>query len=574
MPASENNQFKDLIDGLKSSNRDEKLLSVAALGILGISEHASHLQDLLSSPDQEIVNQVLKSLGQIGNPSSVKHIVEFIVDDKALLAETAAHALSSFNFSPALDVVIKACGSDQPPAIRRRLLELLATYDDVRVASLMNEILGQTRDPELLASAVGYFIRHPSSERHTSLKMLSGSDNWAVSLAANLALSRLKDEGACAHVRRLIKSGNAEVRQAIVEALVSRPLIEDRNLFTQLFEDGRPRIREIAIEGLALFGADERISILRQWLARETDHKIKLLLLKKAEKEKSPLLYEEFYRQLQVSDDQVRNTAINAIAVMGEKISDRILVDFDRMPLVVREQMILVLGQIGGGKVIKTVRECLHAKERWLRINAVEACARLRTSELDNELIAILNNSETDIWVRATAIAALGRSKNQQAAEIIASQLKHEDARVRANAVEALSEINWPQLPQICHELLHDRNDRVRVNSAIALWKSGHQEVFGELEKMARDRSRWVRSSAVFALGRIQDHQSTPILLKMLQDQEDIVYRNAIEAISEQGDLRAILPLLKEVHSGRLSAEFYQRSLNRYTDNVHRHLSS
>ncbi len=112
----------------------------------------------------------------------------------------------------------------------------------------------------------------------------------------------------------------------------------------------------------------------------------------------------------------------------------------------------------------------------------------------------------------------------------------------------------------------------MRVNSAIALWKSGHQEVFTELEKMSRDRSRWVRSSAVFALGRIQDHQGTPILLKMLHDHEDIVYRNAVEALAEQGDMRAMLPLLKEARSGRLSSDFYERNLQRYTENIHRSL--
>jgi HEAT repeat protein len=428
----------------------------------------------------------------------------------------------------------------------------------------MNEILGQTRDPELLASAVSYFIRHPSTERHTSLKMLSGSDNWNVSLAANIALSRLKDEGAMAQIRRLVKSSNAEVRQIIAESLVCRPLIEDRVIFSALFEDARPRIREIAVEGLALFGADERISILRRWIAHETDHKIRLALLKKAQNEKSALLYDEFYRLLQTSDDEIRNTAISGIAMMGEKIIDRILVDFDRMPLVVREQMILVVGQIGGSKVVRNVSECLTAKERWLRINAVEASARINADELNSELVKMLNSSETDIWVRATAVSALGRSGNADYAEIIARQLKHEDARVRANAVEALSLLGWSGLPQECHRLLHDRNDRVRVNSAIALWKSGHQEVFAELEKMSRDRSRWVRSSAVFALGRINDHEGTPILLKILKDSEDIVYRNAIEALAQQGDLRAILPLLKEARKGRLPDEFYEKAMTIY----------
>lgn len=568
MTESAKSRFQNLIDGLKSTNKEEKLLSVAALGILRVRQHADALADLLSSPDREVVEQVVKALGRIGNTGSVKHIVEFIINDDGKLAETAFIALKNFNFLPAVDVVIRACSADQPPSVRKRLLELLTDYDDKRVAALMNEILGQTRDPELLTAAVNYFIRHPSTERHTSLKMLAGNDNWGVSLAANIALSRLKDEGAYAHVRRLVKSSNAEVRQVIAEALVSRPIIEDRSIFSALFEDSRSRIREIAIEGLSLFSVDERISILRRLLSVESEQTIKLLLIKKAEAEKSVLLYDELYKLLQSSEEKIQSSAIEAVAAMGEKISDRILIDFDRMPLVVKEQMILVLGQLGGDKVLRTIKESLTAKERWLRINAVDAAARMNSEELNNQLVMMLKASETDIWVRASAVAALGRSFNTDYAEAVAEQLKHDDARVRANAIEALSELKWSGLPEACHRLLHDRNDRVRVNSAIALWRSGHQEVFAELEKMSRDKSRWVRSSAVFALGRIKDHQGTPILLKMLADSEDMVYRNAVEALAEQGDLRAMLPLLKEARGGRLLIDFYEKALTRFTETI------
>lgn len=48
MPETDKNRFQNLIDGLKSTNREEKLLSVSALGILQIQQHADYLADLLS----------------------------------------------------------------------------------------------------------------------------------------------------------------------------------------------------------------------------------------------------------------------------------------------------------------------------------------------------------------------------------------------------------------------------------------------------------------------------------------------------------------------------------------------
>ena len=568
MSEAEKGRFQNLIEGLNNPDREEKLLSVAALGILKISQHADALVDLLASQDEEVVEQVLIALGRIGNPSSVKYIVEFISSDKEKIARTAYSVLQNINLFPSLDVVIKAAGSDQPHEIRKKFIDLLSAYEDVRVSSLMNEILGQTRDHNLLVSAIRYFIRFPNPERHTVLKMLSGNSNWEVALAASLALSRLKDEGAFSQVRRLAKSGNAEVRQEIVDSINTYPLIEDRNIFQMFFEDSRSSIREAALKGIELFGSDERISIVRNWLARETDKNVRKLLIERAAKEHSPLFYDEFYRFLKSNDEEIKALAIEAISDMGEKIADRIIIDFDRMPLVIREQMILVLGKIGGDKVTKIIEECLDAKERWLKINAVEAAACVHDDSLYHKLIEILSRRETDVWVTATAVSALGRSRRHEYAELVAAQLGHEDARVRANAIEALADLAWLGLPDACHRLMHDRNDRVRVNAAIALWKSGHEEVFAELEKMSRDKSRWVRSSAVFALGQIKDREGTYILLNLLSDSEEIVYRNAVEALAELGDMRALLPLLKESRKNRIPHEVLVEALKKFSKSI------
>ncbi|MEW6708268.1 MAG: HEAT repeat domain-containing protein [Candidatus Riflebacteria bacterium] len=570
MPEAEKGRFKHLIEGLKSPDREEKLLSIAALGIIGAPQHADLLADLLSSPDEEVVEQVMVAMSRIGNPSSVKYLIEFITSENQRLANSAFNVLAEINLNPALPVAIKAAGADQPPEIRRRIIDILSNYEDIRVSSLMNEILGQTRDHGLLVAAIRYFVRCPSAERHTVLKMLATNSNWEVALAANLALSRLKDEGAFSQIRRLAKSGNSDIRQLIVEALNEYPLIEDRNIFQMFFEDSRSSVREAALRGIDLFGADERITIIRHWMHRETDKKIKKLLISRAAKEHTTLFYDEFYRNLQTSDEDLKKLAIEAIAEMGEKIADRIIIDFDRMPLVVREQMILVLGKIGGDKVVKIVEESLQAKERWLRINAVEAAASIHDDSLYQRLIELLKKRDTDVWVRATAVSALGRSRKHDYAEVVASQLNHEDARVRANAIEALADLAWLGLPDACHKMMHDRNDRVRVNAAIALWKSGHEEVFAELEKMSRDKSRWVRSSAVFALGQIKDREGAHILLNLLSDPEEIVYKNAVEALAEMGDMRALIPLLKESRKNRLPAEIFAAALKKFSHSIHR----
>lgn len=568
MTETSKKRFEKLIDGLKSSDREVKLMSIAALGILRIKKHSEALCDLLSSTDLEILAAVIKSLGQIGNPDSAKYLIDFVSNPNEKISNEALNSLKKIDLSSVEDVIIKSCSADQPVQLRKKIVEVLSDYNDVRVSSLMNEILGQTRDPELLSETISYYIKYPSPERHTSLKMLAGNGNWSVSLTANLALSRLKDESAFSQIKRLAKSSNSDVRQIIVNSLNYHPIIEDRDIYQILFNDNRASIRMASLEGLCLFAADERIKIIKNWLSLEKDKNIRIQLVKKAASEKTPLLFDELFKLLQSTDEELQKASINALGEIGEKIVDRILLDYERMPLLLREQLLLVLGRIGSPKASYLVKEALFAKERWLRINAIEATVNIQAPELIDALLNIVKDSNTDIWVMATAVSAVGRINNPKGIELLVPHLKNKDARVRANTIESLSTYKWEGLAEACFSMLKDRNDRVRVNAAIALWKSGHSEVFAELEKMSRDRSRWVRASAVFALGQIDDPEGIPILIRMLHDNEDMVYRNTLEALSWHGDLRALIPLLNEANRGRLKPEFYEMILDRFAQTI------
>ena len=568
MTESSKNRFKKLIDGLKSPDREVKLMSIASLGILKQKQHSELLCDLLSSPDKEVITAIIKSLGQIGNPGSVKYLIDFISNPDERISKEAFSSLKRIDLSSVYDVVINACSPDQPTSLRVKLVEILSDYENEKVSSLMNEILGQTRDSELLTSAIGYFVKYPSAERHTVLKMLAGDGNWNISLASNLALSRLKDEGAIAQIKRLTQSANSEVRTIIVKALNSHPIIEDREIYKMLFEDSRANIRELSLVGMQLFASDERITLIRRWLASENDNNIRMSLVRLAGKEKSPMLFDELFKLLLSSDEILQRASIEALGDIGEKIVDRILLDYERMPLLLKEQLLLVLGQIGSYKGAYLVKDALFAKERWLRINAIEAASKLKTPELVEALINIIKSPKEDIWVLATAISVMGRLKDRKIVDFIIPHLKNEDGRVRANSIDTLSTFKWEGLPEACMPMLKDRNDRVRVNAAIALWRSGHSEVFAELEKMSRDRSRWVRASAVFALGQIDDPEGVPILIRMLHDPEEMVYRNALDALSNSGDLRAMIPLLNEANRQRLSPEFYADILEKFAQTV------
>ncbi|RCK78699.1 MAG: hypothetical protein OZSIB_1226 [Candidatus Ozemobacter sibiricus] len=570
MTAPESKKFAQIIKGLSSRDREEKLLAIRALGILRVPEHAELLIDLLGSNDELVVTAVLQALGHLRHPKTVKYLLEFLPSENRTLAATALEALSRFSFSvdAVLDQVLKAAGPEQPAPVRQRLMALVGTVKDPRVSAFMCEVIGQTKDPSLLVEAVRYFVRYPSADRSTILRMLCGHSQWEVSLLANLALSRLGDDGARAQWKRLLKAPAQPIRVFLLEALNLNPVPADREAYEVFAQDPHPQVRRLALGGLRVFSAEERVRFLHDGLTRERDEGVRAALLEAALQEKHPSFYPEFLGLLTSSVEAQKRLGMAGLSAMGEQILPRLLADLPRLALVVKEKVLLVLGNIGGEKARQALLPFLGARERWLRINAVEALAATPSPAVLSRLVEMLKHEE-DIWVKASLLSAVARLGSKAQAPLLLEHLQAKDARVRANAVEGLWRIGAHDQAGALQPLLHDPNDRVRVNAAIALWKMGHREVLGILSTMLREGTKWVRSSAAFALGEIGDKEATPALLELLSVREDVVYRNVLEALGKIGDLRALIPLLREQERQRVPEATMNAILERFTEKLH-----
>jgi HEAT repeat protein len=561
MTDAERKRFAGLVAALSSRLREEKLQAIKAMRLLRLPEHADALTDLLATPDEEILVETLLALGRIGHPRSLKYVLDFVPSDRPVVAAAALEALAGFNILPVLDLILHSAAPDRPVPLRKPIITLIAEINDIRVATLMGEILGQSQDPHLLAEALGYFTRFPSPDRLDALRKLAGSGQWEVALGANIALSRLKDEAARGHLKRLLKSPAHPIRMALVQGLRRRPLIEDRELFQGLFTDSHPGVRLAALEGLTLFAADERVRLLTEWLPKEKDEGVRQALFAKAALENHPALYPVFLPFLSSSSPEQRRLGVEALSAMGERIIDRLLAEFDRLPLVIREQLLLVMGNIGGNQALEKVLGCLDSRERWIRINAIDSLARLQAFAAGPRLVEMLARPDLDVWVRATIVSVLGRLEFPRGRKVLLDHLVHKDARVRANAVEGLVRSGDHTLSDVLRRFLEDPNDRVRVNAAIGMWRLGDVSVIPALVAMTKNPSKWVRSSAAFALGEIGDKSATPSLLDLLTDKEELVYRNVVEALGKIGDARALLPLLEESQKNRLDPAQIEKTL-------------
>ncbi|MBF0542882.1 MAG: HEAT repeat domain-containing protein [Candidatus Riflebacteria bacterium] len=565
-PAKTSRVHEMLKVGLSSKNKAEKLFTIKAMGILRKPEFSDSLVDVLSSPDPEIVESVIETLGKLGNPNAIKYLLPYLFDEIPEIADVAFKALMCFNMRPVIPSVLKAASNDKPPTVRKRLLSLITGINDPKVAGAITDTLGQTQDPSILIEALSYFVKFPAPDKSTIFKMLAGSNNWEVAMYADLALSRIGDESARSKLKKLAKSPASPMRHSLVTGLNKAPMVQDREIFEILLRDPHPAIRMAALGGFDAFPASDRQPLILELLGREKDEAIRVALYDRAIKEKSVLFFSEFQKLLTLSNEASKDRGRHGIIEMGQMVVEKILNGFSKMTLEMKEQMLLVLGEIGDRKALPTLTTALSSKERWLKLNAISGIERMREKPFAARFVEMLN-TETDPWIVATLISAISHLEGQPELESMKKFLSHQDGRVRANAVEAISKVKSPEVFSILEPLLRDGNDRVRVNASVFLWKLGNHSIIDKLSVMAKEPSKWVRASAAYALGEIGDHEPVPVLLELLNDREDVVYRNTIEALGKIKDARSIIPLLKEKENKRVAPEVFDLIFKSFSEN-------
>lgn len=558
----------EIVSDLSSECKERKVVAVIALGVLKVKKYADRIVDLLASADEEIVKESIKALGRINNKSSVKHLLEFILKNDEKFSSLAYETLNNIDLEPAVKTIVNCCDSDLSPQIRALILNLACKIKLPEVAKLMSQVLGQSKDKDCLCAAVKYFICNPAAEHHTTLKMLSSERDWELALSATVALSRLKDHGSAAQLKRLVRTGNYKVRRLIVDLVKQHLIIEDRDLFCYLFEDPRGEIREASVPGLSLFALDERVKIIKDWLARETDSKIYNLVLKKAAEQKSQVFFSDFYNLLHSNDDSKRKIALYALKTLDKNAVEAIIAGFDKMPLLVKEQVIILVGRLKTETSRNLIIKCLNAKERWLRINAVAAAEF--DDQLQESIFKLLQEDSIDPWVLARAATAAGTFKNPCFQEPLLKHLQHSDPRVRANCIDALSRLNYSEMVLICKKMIADRNDRVKVNAAIALHRCADESAFEYLKKMASSKNRWVRASAAFALGQINDNNALTILTELFSDSDEMVYINALKSVSLKDDISMLKPLVSALRKKRVTTKICEEILETFSTNIRR----
>lgn len=177
------------------------------------------------------------------------------------------------------------------------------------------------------------------------------------------------------------------------------------------------------------------------------------------------------------------------------------------------------LGQSGQADAVPELsRAAREDADTSVRINAIAALAALGGAEIEQDLLAFLDDAEAE--VQAAGLRGLADEKFAAAA-----------ARVGQLLVE---------------------NVELRGTAADVLGKMGNPDAVPFLQQVADDADSDVRTRIAFALGKLADPQAVPTLIDLLQDPEWSVRANAAQALGMIGDSsarNALEDMRKDPHS-------------------------
>lgn len=175
---------------------------------------------------------------------------------------------------------------------------------------------------------------------------------------------------------------------------------------------------------------------------------------------------EPLVRCLRDGDWQVRDAAVEAIAMIGSPAVDlllRYIRDYDA-----RKSVIKALGKINDERVLDPLISMLHNDE--FKDDATWALAELGQPAVGRLLECLKNQDDV---IRKQAILALGEIKDASCVDLLIERLQDPDWFIRLSSAAALEKIGDPRGREAIKPLMKDPDlvVRLRIERMLAAWK-------------------------------------------------------------------------------------------------------
>ena len=443
-------------------------------------------------------------LGRVGSAKAVPALLETVQatqTEDSDVREIALRALARIADPQAVGPLLIALANAEP-WLAPRIADILARHGDAAVDPLL-AVLNDSTHPTARAWAANVLgeVRAPRAFPVLVRSLDDPNDEVRAKTAA--ALGRLGDRRAVpALLERLLTDPAAFVRVRIASALAQfdGPEIVDR--LVRALGDSAWWVRMRGVEALEQIGPGAE----------------------------GPLLL-----ALNDPDPEIRKRAAVSLERLGVpgKLLDRIEQDDGA------EEASSTLDRLAGDGSRELLAELLHHASPRVRAVVLQALGQAGRSDLTPELVEVASR-DTDVALRALAIATLQRLKASTPLPVIAKAVTDASAEVRVAAVGLLGHSDDRRALGLLRSQLEDSEPRVRAAAVTAISERGGIGIEQDLLPLLLDPEPVVREAAVTAAGHAELRSLAPALLERLADEDDNVRRAAAIAIGRVGDRSAV----------------------------------
>jgi HEAT repeat protein len=472
------------------------------------------LNEMAKDERSEVRVLVVTLVGEMGDPDGGKILWSLTRDETESVRTTAAGSLARLSQSTPVAASWDGLKDDRAD-VRRLTAAMLRQFADPSAGSALMEAV---RDPDDM-------VRMEA----VSALAVCGSSASVPALAGAL------------------KDKNALVRSAAASALAHFDATTSIPVLIEALNDPDFHVRATAIMSLSSTAGyqKERIALIVDPIAAKLQNDSYALVrdraadaLAHADDEKSiaalvhAIVSDDREARLHAHEGIIRSRAVSALPGLTEHLHDS---NRD-----VREKIIRIFGEIGGGEQLPAVIEALNDKDAVVRLAAVQALRRLRGDNVVEALDTKCN--DTDANVRAESARTLGMLGERKALPKLVELLRDSNGFVRAAAAEALGKLGDRSATSALIAVLTGDNKEAASASEQEGLVIGTQP--GSLPEIARMKVIEEKIIAAKALGDIRDPASVDPLIEHGLKSEDAGLRaESAVSLGKIGEPRAVEPL-------------------------------
>lgn len=445
--------------------------------------------------------------------AQVNTLVQGLGDEDERVSSVSANELCAIG-EPAVDPLIKALKDDNPQVRSLAAQDLGIIGDKKAINSLIEALKDPT--PEVRMNASFSLGELQAIEAVEPLIELLKDENGEVVRYAVITLGMLKDPRATEPLCEVLKRDDASISY-------------DGD--SDMRYTGNSNIRSEAVLALGEIGDLRAVDTLLDLLA---DKEIGNSAASSLGRIKGEYVFGKLIKLL---DSKNPTTRINAVAVY------QYIQDPDAVPILirmlndqvpeVRREAAYVLGNFKKPEEIAQTEEPLINALGDSKIEVQAAAASSLGSIESKKAIPLLGEliQSKDSILCETAIHALGRYKDPEAADVLIAALGNENSHIRMEIVYSLMEVGDTRAVDPLISLLGDENYKVRQSAATGLGKLVDRKAVEPIIKaLETEREPDVRISEVQALGILGGPEAINCLSRVSTDKDEYKYvRNSAE---------------------------------------------